>query len=105
HGRGTVSAFEETAPKGDVDTIRATARLPRLNIAITHSRPQGGNGERIAIVIEATPSFDTFERFLQAANPYAYWLGVMRLAWLPWFGAARALTLPASTPTDPGRES
>jgi hypothetical protein len=39
------------------------------------------------------PSFEAFGRFVESANPFAFWTLVIQAAWLPWLVAAQA-TLP-----------
>jgi hypothetical protein len=82
----------------DSDTARATASLPGLEIEIVHRRPQGDNVEALSINLQAMPSFEAFGRFLEASNPFLFWARAMQqamqVAWLPWLGASRALTLP-----------
>ena len=78
----------------DNDTTRATASLPGLEIEIVHRRPQGDDLEALSINLQATPSFEAFGRFLETANPFVFWTQAMQMAWLPWLGASRALTLP-----------
>jgi hypothetical protein len=79
-------------------TTRATARLPGLEVEIIHRRLPGADAEQLSINLQAVPSFEAFGQFLQAANPFAVWAQA-KLVWLPWLGAASALTLPrASTP-------
>jgi len=73
---------------------RATASLPGLEIEIVHWRPQGDDLEAISINLQAMPSFEAFGRFIETANPFVFWTQVMQMAWLPWFGASRALMLP-----------
>ena len=82
-------------PKGEGETTKATAHLPGMNLEIAHSRAPGGNSERISITIEAVPSFDAFARALEAANPFAYWMQVLQLAWLPWLAVTR-VALPSA---------
>jgi|SRR5262249_55793592 len=82
----------------DVDTTRASARLPGLNIDIVHSQSRDGGSEQISITLQAVPSFEAFGRALEAANPFAFWTQAMRLAWLPWLEAARIAMLPPSLP-------
>jgi len=82
----------------DIDTTRASARLPGLNIDIVHSQSPGGESEHITITLQAVPSFEAFGRALEAANPFAFWTQAMRLAWLPWLEAARVAMLPPSLP-------
>src|SRR5262249_25768706 len=40
------------------------------------------------------PSFEAFGRYLEAANPFAFWLQASRMAWFPWLEAARVAMLP-----------
>ena len=78
----------------DNSITRATASLPGLEIEIVHRRPQGDDLEAISINLQAMPSFEAFCRFIETANPFVFWTQVMQMAWLPWFGASRALMLP-----------
>ena len=82
-------------PLGEVETTKATARLPNLHVEIGHWRSPGGDSEQISITLQAVPSFAEFGRFLEAANPFAMWAQAMRLAWLPWQAAARLAEVPA----------
>lgn len=80
-------------PHADDDTTRATAHLPGLDIEVVHRRAPGA--EQISVHVQATPSFEAFGRFVESANPFAFWAEATRLAWLPWltlFGAAQTLT-------------
>ena len=77
----------------DDDDTRATARLPGLEIEIVHRRPRD-DVEALSINLQATPSFEAFGRFLETANPFAFWAQAMQMAWLPWLEATRALTSP-----------
>jgi len=81
-------------PQIEHDTTRATARLPGLEIEIVHRRLPGTDSEQISINLQATPSFEAFGRFLETANPFAFWAQAAQMAWLPWLGAPRALMLP-----------
>jgi hypothetical protein len=76
------------------DTTRATARLPGLEIEIVHRRLPGGDAEQISINLQAVPSFEAFGRFLETANPFAFWAQAAHMAWLPWLGVTRTLMLP-----------
>ena len=78
------------------DATRATARLPGLEIEVVHRRLPGGDAEEISINLQAVPSFEAFGRFLETANPFAFWAQVAQMAWLPWLEAARTLMLPRS---------
>lgn len=92
------------------DITRATARLPGLDIEITHRR--GPDAEHIAVYMQAMPSFEAFGRFLENANPIAFWAQAAQFMWLPflpwyapWLGATRALMQPRrldeAPPTSP----
>ena len=84
-------------------TTRATAQLPGLEIEIVHRRPPTADTEEISIHLQATPSFEVFGRFIQAANPFVFWAQSAQMAWLPWLGAATTL-LPWSGANDRGNE-
>ena len=77
----------------EVDTTRATARLPGLEIEIIHRQP-ADNVEQISINLQATPSFEAFGRFFETANPFVFWSRMAELVWLPWSEAARMMLLP-----------
>jgi hypothetical protein len=68
--------------------MRATARLPGLEIEIVHHRSV--EGDRML----AVPSFEAFEQHLRAMNPFALWAEAARAVWAPWFEATRTATLP-----------
>jgi hypothetical protein len=87
--------------KGD-QTTKVSARLPRISIDVTHSSSPDSASERLAITIEAAPSFAAFARYLDAGNPFAYWLHAMQLAWLPWIALQR-LAAPTAVPDAPRR--
>ena len=93
-----MSEFKRATQRNELDTTKATARLPGLDIEIVHRRSPGGDSEQISISLQAVPSFEAFGRFLEAANPFAFWAQTTRLAWLPWLQAARTVMLPWSLP-------
>lgn len=80
----------------DDNVIRATARLPGLEIEIIHRGSPAAEAEQISIHLQATPSFEAFGQFLRAANPFALWLQAAQTAWFPWLGPAGALMSPWS---------
>ena len=80
------------------DTTRATARLPGLDIEIVHRRSPGADAELISINLQAAPSFEAFGRYIEATNPFAFWMQAAQMFWMPWLGATRALTAPAEKP-------
>jgi hypothetical protein len=96
-----VSEFKGAARGSEIDATTARAHLPGLDIEIVHRRSPEGDAEEISINLQAVPSFDAFRRFLEAANPFAFWAQAARLAWLPWLAAARAVMLPPSSASPP----
>jgi hypothetical protein len=76
-----------------VEPTKATARLP--GIEIVHRRSPSGDAEQISINLQAVPSFEAFGRFVESANPFAFWTQVIQVAWLPWLAAAQAAHHPA----------
>jgi hypothetical protein len=83
----------ENAQRPDFEPTRAIARLPGLDIEIVHRRSPSGDAEQISIHLQAVPSFEAFGRFVESANPFAFWTQLMQVPWLPWLAAAQA-TLP-----------
>jgi hypothetical protein len=73
--------------RGHFEETRATARLPNLDIEIVHSRLADGDAEQLSISLQAIPSFESFGRYLEAANPFLFWMRVAQTAWAPWFGS------------------
>jgi hypothetical protein len=62
--------------------------LPNLDIEIIHSRSAEGDAEWLSISLQAIPSFEAFGRYLEAANPFLFWMRVAQTAWAPWLGSA-----------------
>jgi hypothetical protein len=91
-----LSKLKGALPKTEIETTKATARLPNLHVEIGHWRSPGGDSEQISITLQAVPSFGEFGRFLEAANPFALWAQAVQLAWFPWQAAARLAELPAT---------
>jgi hypothetical protein len=83
------------------NTTRATARLPGLDIEIIHRRSHNDEAEQLSINLRAMPSFEAFGRFLETANPLAFWAQAVQMAWLPWLNAARSVMLPRSIASTP----
>ncbi|HET6377867.1 MAG TPA: hypothetical protein VFG05_06105 [Methylocella sp.] len=73
------------------EETRATARLPNLDIEIVHSRSPSGQAERLSISVLAVPSFEAFNRYVEAANPFLFWMRAAETAWAPWLEAWRPL--------------
>jgi hypothetical protein len=84
---------ETAMPQGDIEETKAVALLPNLKIEITHGRLPAGDAERLTISVSAVPSFEAFGRYLEAANPFLFWMRFAQTAWAPWLSA-----FPASTP-------
>jgi hypothetical protein len=93
----TLSDPENPTQQSELDAVRATARLPGLDIEIVHRRSPGGDAEQISINLQAVPSFEAFGRFIESANPFALWAQAAEMAWLPWRAAAWALLPPGLT--------
>ena len=90
-----MSGFGGAAPKNAVvDETKATGRLPGLDIEILHRRSPSGDTEQISIVLQATPSFEAFGRFIEATNPFGFWAQAAWLVWSPWLEASRSVMLP-----------
>jgi hypothetical protein len=98
-----LSDFEDSTQRREIDATRATAHLPGLDIEIVHRRSPGGDTEQISINLQAVPSFEAFGRFVESANPFAFWARAMQMAWLPWLAAAQAVRLPGPTLPQVGR--
>jgi hypothetical protein len=43
------------------------------------------------------PSFEAFGRFVDSANPFAFWVQAAQMAWLPWHAAFQAMLPPGPT--------
>jgi hypothetical protein len=82
---------EREMSQGFFDETKATARLPNLDIEIVRSRSPAGDAERITISLQAAPSFEAFGRFLEATNPFLFWMRFAQAAWKPWLGAFAAM--------------
>jgi hypothetical protein len=86
---------ESDMPQGFFDETKATARLPNLDIEIVRSRSPAGDAESITINFRAAPLFEAFGRFLEATNPFLFWMRFAQKIWTPWLDAPAA-KLPSS---------
>ena len=86
--------FKQAIESDDLDSTKATAHLPGLDIEIVHRRSPDGDAEQLSINLQAVPSFEAFGRFLEAGGPFALWAQAARLPWFPWLGAVQAAMLP-----------
>jgi len=57
-------------PYDNID-LRATTRLPGLDIEIVHRQSPDGLTEQVSINLTAVPSFGAFAGSLEAWNPFA----------------------------------
>lgn len=73
---------------------RATARLPGLEIEIVHRLSPNHDAEQVSINVQALPSFEAVRRWLDAANPFVFWMQATQMFWLPWLATANAAILP-----------
>jgi len=92
--RCILAEFKATAPANDLEPATARVHLPGLDIRIEHQRSAAGDAEQISIHMRAVPSFEAFGRFLEQANPFAFWIQATQFAWAPWLEATRVMTLP-----------
>lgn len=89
--------------ENEVDTTRATAHLPGLDIEIIHSQSPNSDWEQISINLRAMPSFEAAGRLFETADPFALWMQAARLMWMPWLLTAQAMMVPdRRTRTLPG---
>jgi len=87
--------------ESEIDVTRATAHLAGLDIDVLHQRSPNGDWEQISINLRATPSFETFGRAFEAADPFTLWVQAARLMWMPWLVAAQAMLPDSSQNTRP----
>ena len=71
--------------------------MPSLDIEIVHRRSQAGDAEQISINLQAVPSLEAFSRYVESANPFAFWAKAVQMAWLPWLAVAQAAFPPGVT--------
>src|SRR5580704_325319 len=81
-----------------IDVTKASARLPGLDIDITHRQSPSGEWEQVSINVRATPSFESLGRSFEAADPFTLWVQAARLMWMPWLLAAQTMMLPGDRP-------
>ena len=77
---------------GETD-LKATARLPSLEVEISHHRSSEGDVEQLSIHLRAAPSFEAFGDYLEAINPAAFWAQLFPMMWSPWLHASRMIPL------------
>ncbi|MFB9266004.1 hypothetical protein ACFFWD_23090 [Bradyrhizobium erythrophlei] len=84
--------------ESEIDVTKASARLPGLDIDITHQQSPGGEWEQVSINVRATPSFEALGRSFEAVDPFLLWVQAVRLMWMPWLLTAQTMMLPGGWP-------
>jgi hypothetical protein len=94
-----------------MDETRAVAKLPHLNIEVTHRRLSEEDAQQLTVSVRAVPSFGAVARWLElhpawpwlAMSSFAAWhrtilglWGPMQTGW-PWMVAGRASALESRT--------
>jgi hypothetical protein len=95
---------ETAMPQGDIEETKAVALLPNLKIEITHGRLPAGDAERLTISVSAVPSFEAFGRYLEAANPFLFWMLLHKRHGHPGLALFRHQRRQAPLAGFPGRE-
>jgi hypothetical protein len=80
--------FEDPSQLREIDVAKATARLPGLESKSPTAGHHAVTAEQISINLQAAPLFDAFGRFVERANPFAFWAQLVQMAWLPWLAVA-----------------
>jgi hypothetical protein len=76
-----------------MDVIRASARLPGLDIEIVHRRAAEDGTEEISIGLRAIPRVEVFIRAFEATG---LWTHAMQSAWQPCLVATRVFAVPGA---------
>ena len=82
--------YRATDPR-EVETTRASAQLPGLDITILHRQSPHEGTEEISIHLRAHPTFAALHRSMEIWHPWAIWLEASRLVWAPWLAATQLL--------------
>jgi hypothetical protein len=80
--------------QSESEAIKASARLPGLDIDIIHRQSLDGDWEQVSVNLRATPSFEAFGRAFEAADPFTLWARAVRLMWMPWLLTVQTMLLP-----------
>jgi len=94
HGKGAQMPEGTYSRDSEIDTVRASARLPGLDIDVIHRQSPNGDWEQMSINLRATPSFEAFGRWVEASDPLTLWIQAARMMWMPWLMAAQTMMLP-----------
>ncbi len=84
--------------ENEIDTTKASARLPGLDVDIVHQRSPNDDWEQISINLRAAPSFEALGHAFEAADPFTLWAQAAQLMWMPWLLTAQAFMLPQDRP-------
>jgi hypothetical protein len=79
--------------QSESDAIKASVRLPGLDIDIIHRQSPGGDWEQVSINLRATPSFEALGRTFEAADPFTLWSRAVQLMWMPLLLTAQTMML------------
>jgi hypothetical protein len=81
--------------ESEINTSKASACLPGLDIEIIHRQSLNSEWEQVSINIRE-PSFEIFE----AEDPFTLWVQATSLMWMPWL-TAQTMMLPNGWPRMP----
>lgn len=82
----------------EIETTKASAQLPGLDIEIVHRQSPNNEWEQVSINIRAMPSFEGLGRSFEMADPLTLWMQAAQLMWMPWLLTAQTMMLPDSLP-------
>ena len=92
-----------------MDETRAVARLPRLDVEITHRRLLEEDAEQLQITVQAAPSFRAVGELLRqdamlpwlALGPMLAWQQAFQAFWAPWLVGSQLLLQRPEPPAPP----
>jgi len=77
--------------ESEIETTKASARLPGLDIEIIHRQSPNSEWEQVSINVRATPSFEILGRSSEVADPFTLWMQAVSLMWMPWMLTAQTM--------------
>jgi hypothetical protein len=80
--------------ESEIETTKASARLPGLEIEIIHRQSPNSEWEQVSINLRATPSFEMLGRSSEVADPFTLWMQAVSFMWMPWMLTAQTMMLP-----------
>jgi hypothetical protein len=84
--------------ESEVDVVRASARLPGLDLDIIHRQSPNGDWEQMSINLLGNTVLRSARVLVEAANPFTFWVQATRFMWMPWLLTAQTMMLPAGRP-------